>query len=226
MKTYIYYLERGGIPFYIGKTNKPSNRQNSHRAKRNDFTLKLHTLDLVNKNEWKFWENHYISLFKSWGFILENKNNGGGGTDIQSMFTKLLKSNKLKGKPKPLRTKEHCLKLSQSTKGHLTSEETKNKISQSSKGISRNKGRISPNKGKIMSDNQKQKISLSQIGKIKLNSGGNKPIKQYTLDGHFIADYISLSEAYRVTKVPQTGISLCCNNKRISSGGFKWSFLN
>ena len=115
MKTYIYYLERRGIPFYIGKTNKPSNRQNSHRAKRNDFTLKLHTLDLVNKNEWKFWENHYISLFKSWGFILENKNNGGGGTDIQSIFTKLLKSNKLKGKPKPPRTKEHCLKLSQST---------------------------------------------------------------------------------------------------------------
>ena len=77
-----------------------------------------------------------------------------------------------------------------------------------------------------MSDDQKQKISLSQIGKIKLNSGGNKPIQQYTLNDQFIAEYISVSEAYRITKVPQAGISLCCNNKRTSSGGFKWNFLN
>jgi hypothetical protein len=226
MKTYIYYLEREGIPFYIGKTNKPSNRQNSHRAKRKDFTIHLHTIDLVDSNNWKYWETFYISLFKSWGFVLENKNKGGGGTDVQSMFTKLLKSSKLKGKPKPPRTKEHCLKLSQSTKGHLVSEITKNKISQSNKGRkSPMEGKIGPNKGKIMGDEQKLKISKSNKGKPKPQNFLLERKKQ-VLCLNTNQMYESISEAAKQLNLPISGVSQCCRDKRKYTKGYEFKFIN
>lgn len=79
-KTYIYYLSRkDDIPFYIGKTKNPVNiRLNSHNYLK-EKGLKINVIDEVNSSEWKFWEKHYISLFRSWGFNLENKNEGGNG---------------------------------------------------------------------------------------------------------------------------------------------------
>ena len=38
-------------------------------------------IDSVNKKEWKFWEKHYISLYRSWGFNLKNMTEGGDGVD-------------------------------------------------------------------------------------------------------------------------------------------------
>lgn len=102
--TYIYYLSRkDGIPFYIGKTkNKLNLRLNDHNYKK-EKKLKINFIDEVPTEEWKFWEKHYISLFKSWGFILENKNNGGNGPSggyklSQETKEKIGKAN---SKPKP-----------------------------------------------------------------------------------------------------------------------------
>lgn len=75
--TKIYCLERNNIPFYIGKT-RSGDRLSAHKRKYGDDIL-LIVLDEIPTKEWKFWEKYYISLFKSWGFKLENKNNGGGG---------------------------------------------------------------------------------------------------------------------------------------------------
>jgi hypothetical protein len=76
--TVIYILERDGIPFYIGKTIQSlKKRFLSHGNKKIDS--KIYEIDIVPNNEWRFWESWYIELFKSWGFELENKNNGGGG---------------------------------------------------------------------------------------------------------------------------------------------------
>jgi len=36
-------------------------------------------IDIVPLEEWQFWEKHYISLFKSWGFRLLNYTEGGEG---------------------------------------------------------------------------------------------------------------------------------------------------
>ena len=79
--TQIYYLHRGdNMPFYIGKTiNFHKNvRLNNHKITFGEGIL-LEEIDLVKTIEWEFWEKYYISLFKSWGFKLKNKNNGGGG---------------------------------------------------------------------------------------------------------------------------------------------------
>jgi len=81
----------------------------------------------------------------------------------------ILKSKQLKGNPKPsgFMNKEHKNKLSISHLGKTISKETGNKISKSSKGVSRNKGnqpmlgkKHSPTTKKIMS--KKAKISFDR----------------------------------------------------------------
>jgi len=39
----------------------------------------IHLLDVIPEFEWQFWEIHYISLFRSWGFDLTNLTPGGEG---------------------------------------------------------------------------------------------------------------------------------------------------
>ena len=76
--TYIYVIEKDNKAIYIGKTTGFSVRLHYHR-KRFGKDITWYFIDEVGDDEWKFWEKHYISLFKSWGFELKNKNNGGGG---------------------------------------------------------------------------------------------------------------------------------------------------
>jgi len=119
-KTYIYYLSRkDDIPFYIGKTKNPINiRLNSHNCVK-EKGLKINVIDEVNSSEWKFWEKYYISLFKSWGFNLENKNEGGNGPSGGYNLSEETK-NKIglaNSKPKP---KDFGEKLSNQRKNNWT----------------------------------------------------------------------------------------------------------
>jgi hypothetical protein len=110
---YIYVLENKGCPVYIGKTINIEQRFKDHlKIKQIDNYF---IVDEVGEEDWIFWEKHYINLFKSWGFILLNENDGGGGCKIGTKFKKL-------------RTKEHSNKISQSKKGKsIHSEEQKQK---------------------------------------------------------------------------------------------------
>jgi hypothetical protein len=117
MRTIIYYLcKSDGIPFYIGKTNGVNWRKQSHK-RTYGIDVILEVIDDIPINEWKFWESYYISLFKSWGFRLDNKNNGGGGLTNITFSDERNKaiSNKTKG-------------MSKSHKGRPLTEEHKNKI--------------------------------------------------------------------------------------------------
>jgi hypothetical protein len=76
--TRIYILERNNIPFYVGKTlQEVKDRHYTHGDKKENS--KIVEIDCVEDDEWRFWESWYIGLIKSWGFVLENKNDGGGG---------------------------------------------------------------------------------------------------------------------------------------------------
>jgi len=116
--TYIYYLCKDDeVPLYIGKTkNSPNLRLNDHRYKK-EKNLNINVIDEVPTSDWKFWEKHYISLFKSWGFKLENKNNGGGGPKGGYFLTQETKNKigKANSKPKP---KEFGEKISKQRKGN------------------------------------------------------------------------------------------------------------
>jgi hypothetical protein len=117
MKTIIYYLcKKDRIPFYVGKTNNINDRKYKHRRKYgSDTTMEI--LEEVDKDEWRFWEAYYISLFKSWGFKLTNQNNGGGGLTTVNF-------NKERNKKISIKTKG----VSKAHKGKPFTEEHKAKI--------------------------------------------------------------------------------------------------
>lgn len=74
--TFIYLLEFKNNTYYIGKTNNVIRRIREHNKK---SSLKFDYIILDEVENWKFWESYWIEQFKQWGFILLNKNNGGGG---------------------------------------------------------------------------------------------------------------------------------------------------
>lgn len=59
---------------------------------------------------------------------------------------------------------------------------------------------------------------------IQNNLKGNKMILQLDMFGNVVDDFISLKSGSEKTGINITGISLCCNNKQISAGGFMWKF--
>jgi hypothetical protein len=83
MIRFIYILTENGIPVYVGKTKNPKQREAAHKSK---FPTEIfEIIDEVPTAEWKFWERHYISLYKSWGFDLRNKKlHAGNGCDVMS----------------------------------------------------------------------------------------------------------------------------------------------
>lgn len=52
----------------------------------------------------------------------------------------------------------------------------------------------------------------------------NKKVTQYNNIGDIINEFISVMEAYRITGVNPTSISMCCNGKHKTAGGFIWKF--
>jgi hypothetical protein len=78
-QTIIYYLHKGDdIPFYIGKTNNLYNRKYIHKKTFGSET-EMFILEKVDINKWRTSEQYWISQFRTWGFELVNKNDGGGG---------------------------------------------------------------------------------------------------------------------------------------------------
>ena len=119
-------------------------------------------------------------------------------------------------------------------KGALT-DEHKRKLSEA------HKGKTPWNKGKRMSDEQKRKLSdahkgkptwlsthrLSQtsISKMAESLRGRTPanakrVRQYTLNGDFVAEYKSSGEAKKTTGI--SNISACCRGERNQAGGYVW----
>ena len=46
----------------------------------------------------------------------------------------------------------------------------------------------------------------------------------YDIDGNFIQEFISSSEAGRILNINNSSISSCCRNKRKTAGNFKWYY--
>lgn len=96
METAIYVLTEKETPIYIGKTKNTRIRKSQHKRKYPNAILEI--IDLVPGSEWKFWEMHYVSLFKSWGFELKNKTGGGNGSHTYSLESRRKMSESHKGR--------------------------------------------------------------------------------------------------------------------------------
>ena len=54
----------------------------------------------------------------------------------------------------------------------------------------------------------------------------NKPIGQFSLDGHLINEYQSQRDAARLTGFNRSGIKDCCNGRQLSAYGYRWQKLS
>lgn len=178
MKTIIYYLHRGDkIPFYVGKTkNEPNKREKSHQKRLNDYSIILEIIDYVDN--WRYWEKHYITLFRNLGYTLINQNSGGGGPEIVKESTKQKISKANKGTIHPL---EGRLSVSKKLKGRKLSPEQIDKIRQSKLG--------KPNSKKGKTDGPKPDVSKAHKGRISPNKGKGKQVILYKTTGEYIKTY-------------------------------------
>ena len=98
----------------------------------------LEVIDEVSESDWIFWEQYYISLYKSWGFTLLNLTIGGEGScgHKPSKETRKKKSeSRLKYLSKLTREQKEELykKISLSKTGICRTKETKQKLKESHK---------------------------------------------------------------------------------------------
>ena len=204
----IYVLEKNELPFYIGKAKNAVRRYHGHR-RTFGLDIKLQIIDEVD--DWKFWESYWIEQFQQWGFILENKNNGGGGP---SSYTE-----EQKQKMRKPRVKGTGDKISKTIKernhSQYYTEEVRQKMS-------------TPQKGKPKPFTEEH---IRNISKANLESKG-KIVECYTLNGDFIKDFSCLREA-KVWLLKKNSISSpnvdkqikdCCNGRQKTCHGYKWKY--
>lgn len=77
-----------------------------------------------------------------------------------------------------------------------------------------------------MSEETKKKMSQTRSGKVPLNLSdlhikSRKKVYQYSRDGEFINEFVSIKEATEITKI--RNIWMCCNGRRNHAGGFVWT---
>jgi hypothetical protein len=205
--TYIYFLEKDHIPFYIGKTKHPIRRKHKHyQTYGNDIELII--LDEV-ENDWKYWESYWIEQFIRWGFNLLNKNKGGGGPE---QYTEEQKQ-KMR-KPRKVGTGN---KISNTLKNNNHSkyytEEVRNRISQSNRNISR-----------PFSNEHKQNMGIAKRKQA-------TPVLMFDLSDNLIKEWESKGQAAEWIK-EQTGktsnitsqIKDCIFGRQKTAYGYKWKY--
>jgi hypothetical protein len=237
MNTSIYYLHKGdNIPFYIGKSIKPQNRIYEHKTSK-CLNVFMEIIDEVPTSEWKFWEKYYISLFKSWGFILINKNNGGGGITKQKVSSKNLISFKMKGKNNWSTggyNKKSVLQFDLNgnlLNKYISAEEAKRKTNINNihgcclgkhktvggyiwfyekdynKDILKSKMYLSKTHGNLFKLKNKEHSLKIKKAVTETNKKKRKSILQYDLDGNFIKEWEYIREAAKELKLNPSGIS-------------------
>lgn len=110
------------------------------------------TVDQYVKNYWSTLPSHQPCEVCKENIVYKYK------TCSKECRSKLEHGHKGKLKPEGFMSKEHKEKISNSHLGKVVTERTKQKISESSKGKTRNKDRVSPMLGKTQSNYQKQKV--------------------------------------------------------------------
>lgn len=165
----IYILERNGVPFYVGKAKNIVRRYHGHRRK---FGLDIEFTIIDEVEDWKFWESYWIEQFLQWGFILENKNNGGGGPSSYTEEQKM----KMRG-PRPGTGEKISKTLKERNHSQYYTDEVREKISNSLKG-----------KPRPFSESHKIAMGIAKRKQA-------KPVLQYDLDGNFIKEWESKGQA-------------------------------
>lgn len=222
--TFIYRLvdPRDNNKCYVGKANNPLKRlleghllpsNLKKRTRKNSWVKsllklglrpKLEIIDEVNYNEWQFWEQHYISLYKSWGFNLTNETNGGDAPPPHQDLS--LEKQKVK------------IEKQKQTKKNWTVEKYNSfvtKLSLVNLGVSYEQ-KFGKEQAKLEREKRRQGVIKSY----------NKTTVQYNLLGEELRVWSSAKEAeyFYNKRLTATNISACCNKKQKTAYGFKWEY--
>lgn len=125
---------------YIGKTKNIERRFYKHITEKRNNTYKeqwigglknkgylpiIEVLDVVDEEDWMFWETWWISLFKSWNFKLTNISTGGEGGPLSEETKNKIRLSKIgnKGRLGTKNTEESKLKMSIDRRGKKQSQE-------------------------------------------------------------------------------------------------------
>ena len=192
-------------------------------------------LEECTKEELDEKEMFYIAKYKStqkeFGYNMTEGGKGYSGTHTEEHTRKVADAQR--GKPKPSPTAETLAKRSASLrglkkpksfsekmsiihKGKMISEEQRQKISQALKGRKLSAEHIEKLKGKHTQHTEETRQKISD--KI------SKAILQYDKSGAFIKEYKNAREASAETGANFTSISSCCNGRVKSAGGYVWKF--
>lgn len=179
----------------------------------------FHRHHIVPKSEQVELDNRQVYLLPSqhlWAHVLYDQEHGTNTVSRLRSTSKIQPSCYEDCLPFDEIERERIEKTSRANKGRPLSEETKKRMS-----ISRT-GERNPLYGRTLPDEVKMKLSETHINHPKLS----KKVRQYTLEGVFIKEYPSLSEAERQIKVSHTQISSCCKGVLgyKSAGGFIWKY--
>jgi group I intron endonuclease len=67
--------------------------------------------------------------------------------------------------------------------------------------------------------------SYSSTFPIHINDNRRKVVQQFSLEGKFLTEYKSVSEASKLTGCNRTSIAKVCRNERKSCGGYLWRYI-
>jgi hypothetical protein len=246
---YIYGLKCpiSGEIRYIGKTNDIKRRLRSHiRESKKDGnkryvycwikslikeTKKPHIeiIDVVDINEWKFWEMYWISQFKAWGFKLTNSTNGGDGGNLRK--TKLSDETKLKISegvkkshkinPKYNLTDNHPKSLIVLDKDLLYQKYIIENLSQPKCAEFFNvSGKVIWRNLKDYNIKKDKSVWLKQTS-VKREE---KVVLQYDLKNNFLKEWSGLNEIESVMKTNTKSIRECCCGRQKTAKGYIWKY--
>ena len=244
---YAWYVKETYEIFYIGKGT--GNRCKCKKRENKYFMnmLNSHECDYVilknNLNEKEAFdlEKKWISVLRETNFRLTNATNGGEnppkrtGPLREETKAKISISNKKYYTEHPERAEE----ISQRMKNFFLTEEGKNfqkrsiiardnddfRKRQSEKcRIANNTSEYIERHSKIVKDMWKSENYANA------HKGGNnhraQAVKQYDIDGKFIKEYETITQASKETGTSISKISAVCKGKRKTTGGYRWEFSN
>lgn len=226
----------GGAEFYTQDTKDKISKALKGRTRHPDFGEKM-KISMLGKNLGKTHNDETKLKMREARLGKSNPSKGvkrGPLTEEQKEKLRVPKNNKKNySYPKTQKWKDSVAgvpkshpesrnkNISKSLKGYKQSEEHIKKRSKSLKGKSNIKNK------KPKPEGFREKISEKLKGKP--HPSMQKPILQYDLDGNFIREFASITEAcYVVFKDirKNPNITKCCRGKTKTAYGFKWKYKN
>ena len=230
----IYKITSPSGKIYIGQTTNFTKRKNYYKNGAKPYQVRIHnslqkygydahTIEFIeeclveNLNEReRYWQDFYDVIGNNGlncRLTATNDKSGFLSDEMKEKLSEIRKRTVISG--------EWREKFAYDWTGKKHSEETKQKMSKAAKGRKFTAEHISK-----LPQNQKGKFrpKASEATKLKqsLNNGKSKIVYQYTLNGMFIDEYRSCSEAKR--KLGINNIGNAALGKIPSAGGFKWRY--